>query len=125
MAVTLTPGDLEPFASISEGLALAMIKYAIAEAALVAPCIDGDELTDRQVDAAKSVILGAVLRWNDAKSGAVTTNQAGSFQQVIDSNTRRYGMFWPQEIRKLSNLCGQRSGRAFSIETLPIVESGS
>lgn len=119
MAVSLTPADLAPFATIDEAKANAMIEDATAEAALVAPCILGDTLTATEQAAAKSVIRGAILRWNDAGAGGISTQSvAGPITETV-SGVRK-GMFWPSEIRKLRRLCGTASGRAFSIDTTPV-----
>ena len=117
----LTPADLEPFATIDEAKATEMIADAEAMAALAAPCITEPEfVADAALFAAvKSILRGAVLRWNDAGSGAVTQQGAGPFQQTIDTRTPRRGMFWPSEITQLRDLCSRFSqvdnARAFSI----------
>ncbi|MBM4496345.1 hypothetical protein MWT96_20280 [Prescottella equi] len=118
-AVTLTYTDLTAFASdIDPAKAEIMIEDALALAAEVAPCILDPGFT--KAAAAKAIIRGAVLRWNDSGSGAVTQVSAGSFQQTVDTRTARRSMFWPSEITELQKLCGAaRSGRAFSIDTTP------
>lgn len=108
-AVTITPDDLAPFAVIDPVKAAAMIADAMAMAAQAAPCILDDGFAFG--DAAKAIIRGAILRWNDAQSGAVTQQSAGPFQFTVDSNTRRNGMFWPSEIRDLRKLCASSAGR--------------
>lgn len=118
-AVTITPDDLAPFATIDSAKAEAMIADALGMAKLIAPCIDTADFA--YADAAKAVIRGAVLRWNDAGTGAVTTRQAGPYQQVIDSNTRRNNLFWPSEITQLQSMCRDSSG-AFAIDTAPEVK---
>lgn len=117
-AVTISPSDLAPFADIDEAKAAAMIADALGMAKLIAPCIA--EADFAYPDAAKAVIRGAVLRWNDAGTGAITTRQAGPYQQVIDSNTRRNNLFWPSEITQLQSMCRDSSG-AFAIDTAPAV----
>lgn len=103
-AVSVTPADLVPFADIPADKAAAMIADALGMAKAVAPCILQDDFA--YPDAAKAIIRGAILRWFAADSGAVTTQQAGPYQQVIDSNTRRNGLYWPSEIAQLQALCG-------------------
>ena len=121
-AVEITLDDLIPFApDIDPALAEEMIADAIAMASApwVAPCILDDDF--RYAGAAKAIIRGAIIRWNDAGSGAVTQLSAGSFQQTIDNRTERKRMFWPSEITDLQRLCGsQRTGRAFTIDTTPV-----
>lgn len=118
-AVEISPDDLAPFADIADAKAEAMISDALAAATAAAPCILDEDFA--YPDAAKAVIRGAILRWNDAGSGAITTVQAGPYQQVIDSNTRRNNLFWPSEIRDLRKLCrsssGARAARVVDMDT--------
>lgn len=116
----LTWNDLTPFADIDKVKAQAMIDDAIAKAALVAPCILTAEFDKR--DAAKAILRGAVLRWNDSGSGALQTHSqsAGPWtdSKTIDTRQKRGGMFWPSEIEDLQKLCAKSgSGGAFSIDT--------
>lgn len=117
-AVSLTPADLTPFAAIQEDKAEAMIADALALAARIAPCILTDEFTFAA--AAKAILRGAVLRWNESGTGALTQQSAGPFAQTLDTRTTRRGMFWPNEIVDLQELCktATTSG-AFSIDTAP------
>lgn len=117
-AVTITPTDLAPFATIPEAKAQAMIDDALAWAAQVAPCILDADFT--QPGAAKAIIRGAILRWNDAGSGGVTTQEsAGPMARTVTAGVRK-SMFFPSEIIALQKLCGaQRSGRAYSFDTTP------
>lgn len=119
MPVIITPADLEPFADIDEDKAQAMIDDALALAARVAPCILLDDFA--HVSAAKAILRAAILRWNDAGSGAVTQQVAGPFQQTIDARQQRRTMFWPAEIADLQALCstGSTTAVAFSIDTVP------
>lgn len=118
-AVVLTTDDLIPFASIPEEKAEAMIDDALALAARVAPCILSD---DFEYDAAaKAILRGAILRWNEAGTGAMQTQSAGPFGVTVDTRQQRRGMFWPTEITALQELCrdGDTTGQAFSIDTTP------
>lgn len=112
--VAIEPSDLEAFAVIDEIKATAMIADAMGMAKMIAPCIVSP--TFEHPDAAKAVIRGAILRWNEAGTGAITTKQAGPYQQVIDSNTRRNNLFWPSEISQLEAMC-RAGSTAFSIDT--------
>lgn len=115
-ATTLTPTDLAPFATIDEAKALQMIADALGMAKLLAPCIFEDEF--EHADAARAVLRGAVLRWNDAGSGANKQLVAGPYQQTVDtSQPRRTAGFWPSEIRQLQSMCASSSG-AFAVDTL-------
>lgn len=119
VAVKLEVSDLTAFApNIDQAKAEAMIEDALATAAMVAPCIFDEEFP--HPGAAKAILRGAVLRWNDSGTGAVTQVSGGPFQQTIDTRTARRSMFWPSEIVDLQKLCGiQREGKAFTIDTTP------
>lgn len=119
----LTTDDLAPFADIDAAKAAAMIEDAEAIAVLAAPCISSTEFAGDavKVSALKAVLRGAILRWHDSGSGAVTQQGAGPFQQTVDTTQVRRGMFWPSEIEQLRNLCGSGGGRgrAFEVDTMP------
>lgn len=122
-AVTVVLADLEPFATIDAVKAQAMIDDALALAARVAPCIL--EATFNYDAAAKAVIRGAILRWNDSGSGAATSMQAGPFGQTLDTRQTRRGMFWPAEIEQLQDLCkGLELAGAFNVDTVDITWGG-
>lgn len=117
-AVTLTPDDLAPFATIDQDKALAMIEDALALASRVAPCIRDEDF--EYADAARAIIRGAVLRWHDAGSGAAVQQTAGPFSQTFDNRQTRRGMFWPTEINDLAALCADSSsGKAFEVDLMP------
>lgn len=118
-AVTLVPADLAPFATIDPVKAQAMIDDALALASRVAPCINDADFA--YPDAAKAIIRGAVLRWNEAGSGAAQSVQSGPFATTMDTRTQRRGMFWPSEIADLAGLCSDSTagGKAFEIDTAP------
>lgn len=117
-AVTITPDDLAPFAEIDPAKAEAMIDDALALAARVAPCIT--DLSFEYADAAKAILRGAILRWHDAGTGAIVSQQGGPFGQTIDTRQTRRSMFWPSEIEDLQGLCsGSLEGKAFEIDTMP------
>lgn len=119
-AVSITTDDLAPFVEIDPAKAQAMIEDALALAARVAPCILSADFA--YPDAAKAILRGAILRWNDAGSGAVTTNQAGPFGQTVDTSKARRSMFWPSEITDLQQLCSEaQEAKAFSVDTAPMV----
>jgi hypothetical protein len=119
VADLLTTDDLTPFAAIDSDKAEAMIADAIAMAALSAPCLASvDDLTPMQVAAAKAVLRAAVLRWNDAGTGAISTQAMGPFSVSLDTKQPRRQMFWPSEITDLQKICkGGSDGSAFSIDT--------
>jgi hypothetical protein len=118
-AVSLSVSDLTPFTEIDSVKAQAMIDDALALAARVAPCILED--TFEHDAAAKAVLRGAILRWNDAGTGALQAQAAGPFSQSLDTRQQRRGMFWPSEITQLQELCrdGDPTGQAFTIDSTP------
>ena len=116
-AVELSPADLEPFASIDPVKAQAMIDDALAMAELVAPCITTAEFA--HAGAAKAVLRGAILRWHDAGTGAVSSQAAGPFQQTLDTRQPRRAMFWPSEIEQLQKMCqAADTGGAWSYDSV-------
>jgi hypothetical protein len=115
-AVSLSIDDLTPFASIEPTKAQAMIDDALALAARVAPCILEDTFTYEA--AAKAILRGAILRWHEAGTGALQSQQAGPYGMTLDTRQQRRGMFWPSEIEQLQDLCkGNETSGAFSIDT--------
>lgn len=121
-AVSITPDDLKPFADIPPDKAEAMIADAMALAALYAPCILDPRFEYEA--AATAIIRGAILRWNAADTGAVTSQTAGPFSVAIDSSVRRNGMYTPQEIEQLQALCSDPNaqngvGSAWGYDTVP------
>ena len=103
----LTTDDLLPFATIDEAKAQAMIDDAEAMAVLAAPCIAAVGFTNSA--AVKAILRGAVLRWNEAGTGALQAQTAGPFGQTLDTRQERRGMFWPSEITQLQGLCSSGS----------------
>jgi hypothetical protein len=117
-AVTLSPSDLDAFASIDPVKANAMIEDALALAERVAPCIVSADFAYPK--AAKAILRGAILRWHEAGTGATVQQSAGPFAQSIDTKQQRRSMFWPQEIEQLQDLCkGVEVSGAFSVDTVP------
>ena len=112
----LTPDDLAPFAVIPTAKAAAMIEDAEAQATLVAPCIAG-ELDAAKMAAVKAILRRAILRWEDAGSGALSSSQMGPYSQSVDTRQPQRGMFWPSEIEQLQGICATSNG-AFAVDTL-------
>ena len=118
-AVTITPVDLVPFAEIDEAKAEAMIADALAMAAVVAPCIVEEDFA--YAAAAKAIIRGAILRWNDSGTGALTQQGAGPFQVSYDNRNPRKSLFWPSEISQLQQLCAESAQLgAYTIDMLGV-----
>lgn len=117
----ITPEDIAPFAEIPTDMLTAMIADVTAMAVLVAPCL-GDEaaLDDAQKAAAKAVLRGAILRWNDSGNGAFQSQTAGPFTVQMDTRQQRRGAFWPSEVEQLQDICSDgTTGGAFAVDTAP------
>ena len=126
MGTFLSVDDLAPFATIEVTKAEAMIEDAEAMAVLAAPCITAVGFANSA--AVKAVLRGAVLRWNDAGTGALQAQTAGPFGQTLDTRQERRGMFWPTEITQLQALCGTTAG-VYSVslagpDAAPVVDLG-
>lgn len=119
-APLLTPDDLKNFATIAPAKAQEMIDDAIGEAAFHAPCILKPDFPAHLRGFVKSKLRGAVLRWNEAGTGAVTTQQTMSYGQTVDTRQPRKGMFFQAEIDQLKQLCrADDEGGAFNIDLFP------
>lgn len=126
MGTFLDPSDLANFAEIESGKAGDMIEDAEAQAFLIAPCIADLTVDSLKFKAVKAILRAAILRWNNAGDGGVTTTQdgAGPFQQmtVLDNTKTRIGAFWPSEIERLQSVCKDDSAKGiFSLDTAPSV----
>lgn len=110
----LVPDDLTPFSKIEPAKAMAMIEDAEAQAVLVAPCINDLAIDDPKRAAVKAILRRAVLRWNEAGTGALSSQQTGPYSVSVDTRQPSRGTFWPSEIDQLQKVCATSSG-AFSI----------
>lgn len=115
----ITPADLASFAKIDPAKAAAMIDDALGLAEVHAPCINSPEFAHRR--AAKAILRGAILRWNEAGAGAAVTKNAGIYGQTVDTRQPRKAMFFPSEIDQLKQLCrsDDDDSGAYSIDLLP------
>jgi hypothetical protein len=121
--VSISVADLLPFSpSIDSAKAQAMIDDALALAARVAPCINDADFA--YPDAAKAIIRGAILRWDEAGTGAMQQQMAGPFGQTIDTRQQRRGMFWPSEINDLTALCSASSTSYTTSIAGPVASTG-
>lgn len=123
----LAPDDLAAFADIGLAKAATMIEDAEAMALLAAPCLSEPEFAadSKRVAAVKAILRGALIRWHEAGSGAVTQQSAGPFAQTLDTRQQRRGMFWPSEIAQLRDICSAFSGgggasKAYVVDTMPV-----
>ena len=123
MAAFIIVDDLLAFApDIDLVKAQGMVEDASALAVLAAPCLDVDPttLTLAAQGALKAILRGAILRWNEAGTGALSAQTAGPFGQTIDTRQPRRGMFWPSEIKQLRDICGGIASGAFSVDTVGV-----
>ena len=123
-AVELTTDDLAPFATIADDKAEAMIEDALARAARIAPCILDATLSTNNSAAAKAVVRDAILRRNDQGTGALQSQTAGPFGQVVDTRQSSRALFWPSEIAELQSICADHNGTtptvgAYEVDTMP------
>ena len=125
MAVFITTADL-PASIQSAELVDAMLAGANAKAARVAPCLtwDGSDTTkpaptQDQLAEVRLVLIGAVKRWVEAGSGALSQQTAGPFGISVDTRQKSTGFnLWPSEIEQLQDICANgttASSGAFSI----------
>ncbi|ORA23405.1 hypothetical protein [Mycobacterium aquaticum] len=122
MADLLTPADLANFAEIDPGKAQDMIDDVMGLAILSAPCLGEDNLDPLKAKAAKAILRGAVLRWNEAGQGGRTqvSDTVGPFQhsETFDNSTPRRSLLWPSEIAQLQAICtGGGDRKAWSYDT--------
>jgi len=130
----IIPADLTPFATIDAAKADAMIADAESMAILAAPCLPGlatapdgetpeaGALRLAKLAAVKAILRGAILRWEDAGSGATQTNQEqiGPFGAQTAFTPARKSMFWPSEIEQLQGICSSgEKGSAYTLDTAP------
>lgn len=119
MGIFLNPSDLPASTGSNLGLTVEqMIEDAEAMALLAAPCLnDGTvALTPVQVSAVRAVLRGALMRWDDAGSGAKQSVSTGPFSETIDTSVTRRGMFWPSEITNLQSVCGNGQAGMYSLD---------
>lgn len=124
MVAIITIDDL-PEAIQSTELVDVMVDGANAKASRVAPCLAAEDPAPSadQLAEAKLVLIGAVKRWAEAGSGALSAQTAGPFGVTVDTRQRTGFNFWPSEIEGLQELCrvagSGGTGRAFEVDTMP------
>jgi hypothetical protein len=124
VAEIITVADL-PAAMQTGELVDAMVAGANAKASRVAPCLTwADEDVDHpaptadQLAEAKLVLIGAVKRWFETSSGALSSQTAGPYNVTLDTRQRTGFNLWPSEIEGLQDICSSGStgsSSAFSI----------
>jgi hypothetical protein len=129
VTVIIEPTDL-PATLQSHELVDTMVDAANARASRVAPCLtwtgtpeDEPVPTADQLAEAKLVLIGAVMRWAEAGSGALQQQTAGPFGVTVDTRQRTGFNLWPSEIEDLQDICRAAgsggTGRAFEVDTMP------
>ena len=119
-----------PSAIQANELVNVMVDGANAKASRVAPCLTWlDEDVEHpapsadQLAEAKLILIGAVRRWAETSSGALSQQAAGPFSQTVDTRQRTGYNLWPSEIEGLQEICRATgsggTGRAFEIDTMP------
>lgn len=112
MLVTVagTSGTVEPAAPTEIGRTVADGSVTLQRVESIA-----DQLAE-----AKLILVGAVKRWAEASSGALSTQQAGPFAVGFDTRQRTGFNLWPSEIESLQALCASATkATAFSLDTAP------
>jgi hypothetical protein len=106
-----------------------MVAGANARAARVAPCLtwtgtpaEEPAPTTDQLAEAKLILVGAVKRWAESGSGAVSQQTAGPFGMSVDTRQRTGFNLWPSEINALQDICA--SGTTSSSGAFSITPSG-
>lgn len=126
MAEIITSDDL-PAAIQSHELVDLLVAGANAKASRVAPCLTwADEDADHPAPSAdtlaeaKLVLVGAIKRWAEAGSGALSAQTAGPFGQTIDTRQRVGFNLWPSEITQLQDVCSSddNPSGAFTVDTV-------
>lgn len=116
-----------PTALQSEEMIADMVAGANAKAARVAPCLVSTDPAPSadQIAEARLILLGAVKRWAQAGSGAVSQQTAGPFSMSMDTRQRAGFNLWPSEIEGLQDICktGSDGRLAFAVNTAPVSSS--
>jgi hypothetical protein len=114
VGIFLDVSDLPENAGDSVGISVdQMIEDAEAMATLAAPCITADGFAYEA--AVRAILRQAILRWSDSGSGALQSRTTGPFGEVYDNRQERRGMFWPNELVALQNLCSTNQGGVYTV----------
>jgi hypothetical protein len=116
MAVAITTADVQVYApGTSAQLVDDLIRGTLSRAAFFAPCILQSSFTGSRADAARDIIIGAIVRAIEGGSGAVTTLTAGPHSKTVDTTRPRRSRFTQAEKSELRSLCGLPPGGGFTI----------
>ena len=120
MAEIITPDDL-PVEVASNAMSSRWIDGANARASRVAPCLVSTDVPPSadQLAEARLILIGAIMRWQQAGTGAYQQQTAGPFGVTMDTRQRGGFNLWPSEITQLQDICkdGSKSS-AFSVDTV-------
>jgi hypothetical protein len=97
------------------------IDGANARASRIAPCLAAADPapTAEQMAEAKLVLIGAIMRWSEAGSGALQAETIGPFAHTVDTRQRGGFNLWPSEIVQLQDICKNGAeSQAFSVDTV-------
>lgn len=120
MAEIIASGDL-PADVASKAMAATWIAGANARASRVAPCLASTDPapTDDQLAEAKLILIGAVIRWSQAGTGAFQTQTAGPYGVTLDTRQRVGFNLWPSEISQLQDICKNGAeSQAYAVDTV-------
>lgn len=127
MPAPVAYSDLTVFdPELEQDVAEAMIASVWARAVKLAPCLKTKEWSDDETndlyedtEFVKDILRRVILRWNDSGSGAVTQRQAGEYGETLSGYSG--GLFRPDEVRDLQNLCAEtaQTQKASTILTDP------
>lgn len=102
-----------------------LLADGLAMAKIIAPCIEDDDFAFPE--AAEAIIRGAVLRWAESGSGAVTqkSRTAGPFSlnESFDTRQTRRSLFFPSERIELEKLCKNSRSGAFGLNMIVVSEA--
>lgn len=105
----------------AHAMAETWVNGANARASRVAPCLAATTPapTADQLAEAKLVLIGAVIRWSQAGSGAFQSKTVGPMSVTVDNRQRGGYNLQPSEITQLQDICKNGTeSKAFSIDTV-------
>lgn len=127
MTEIITSDDL-PADVAANAMASTWVNGANARASRVAPCLAGTDPapTDDQLAEAKLILIGAVIRWSQAGSGALQQLTGGPYGMTLDTRQRGGFNLWPSEITQLQDICKNGAeSMAYSVDTVPCCDAHS
>lgn len=120
MAEIISVADL-PDVVASNAMADMWVNGANARASRVAPCLTATDPApaEGQLDEARLILIGAVIRWSQAGTGAFQSETIGPLGYTVDTRQRGGFNLWPSEITQLQDICKNGSeSKAYSVDTV-------